>query len=319
MRILFVGKNFSQGLKDSDPSSLDSTARELGHQVVASLEDQPDILICVDFKRTDMKIIHRAQRMQIHTTLIINEPEVVIPQQSRRSIRSKFDTVLEIGRPDSIPQLKWAQTWRSIAREQARSKSVVLVNADKWSFIEGSLYWLRAAVASENPNLDVFGHGWDRKVHVRFAHRVFELLRTLVARRMPSLKGIRYVLSRPLAFKGSVQDKVQEMSKYNVAVVIENSQELLTEKLFDAWFAGCVPVYVGPSVKKFGLPSELVVECEPNKEHLKAAIDVALNFDRNQFLESLEQFLASSSGAEWEAKNAMMRALEAAISPNISK
>lgn len=319
MRILFVGKNSTQGLKDSDSSSLESTARELGHQVVASLEDQPNILICVDFKMTDIKIIHRAKRMQIPTTLIINEPEVVIPQQSRRSIRRKFDTVLEIGRPDSIPQLKWAQTWRSIDREQARSKSVVMINADKWSFVEGSLYWLRAAVASEIPNLDVFGHGWDRKLHVRFSHRVFELLRTLVARRMPSLKGIRYVLSRPLASKGAVQDKVQEMSKYSVALVIENSQELLTEKLFDAWFAGCVPVYVGPSVKKFGLPSELVVECEPNQDHLKAAIDAALKIDRNQFLESLERFLASSSGSQWQAKNAIKRALEAAISTNISK
>lgn len=319
MKILFVGKNFSQGLKDSDSSSLDSTARELGHQVVASLEDQPEIVICVDYKRADMKIINRAQKMQIPTTLIINEPEIVIPQQARNDIRCKFDRVLEVGRPDSIPQLKWAQTWRSINRQQARSKSAVMINADKWSFVTGSFYWLRAAAASEIRCLDVFGHGWDRKLHVRLAHRVFELLRTLVARRVPSLEGIRYVLSRPLTFKGATQDKVKEMSKYSVALVVENSQELLTEKLFDAWFAGCVPVYVGPSVKKFSLPSELVVQSEPDLEHLKAAIDSAINLDRSQFLKSLEQFLASSVGSEWQAKNAIKTVLEAAIAPNISK
>lgn len=318
MKILFVGKNFSQGLKDSDSSSFYSTARELGHQVVESLEDQPEIVICVDYMRADMQIINRAQKMQIPTTLIINEPEVVIPQQASKGIRCKFDRVLEIGRPDSIPQLKWAQTWRSTNRQQTRSKSAVMINADKWSFVTGSLYWLRAAVASESHNLDVFGHGWDRKLHVRFAHRVFELLRTIVARRVPSLKGIRYVLSRPLAFKGAVQDKVQEMSKYSVAIVIENSQELLSEKLFDAWFAGCVPVYVGPSVKKFGLPSDLVVQSKPNIKHLKAAIDSAINFDRSQFLESLERFLASSAGSEWQAKNAIKIMLEAAIAPNVS-
>lgn len=319
MRILLLGKNFSQGLKDSDLSSLDSTARELGHQVVASLEDQPEIVICVDYKKADLKIVDRARRKQIPTTLIINEPEVVIPQQSRRSIRRKFDRVLEIGRPDSIPQIKWAQTWRSIDREQTRTKSAVMINADKWSFIAGNLYWLRAAVASESKCLDVFGHGWDRKFYVRLAHRFFELLRALVARRMPSLKGIRYVLSRPLAFKGAAQDKVAEMSSYSVALVIENSQELCTEKLFDAWFAGCVPVYVGPSVSKFGIPSELLVESKPDKEHIKTAIDTALNFDRSQFLESLEQFLASSSAFEWQAKNAIKSALEAAIAPNISR
>jgi hypothetical protein len=318
LRILFVGKNFSQGLKDSDSSSLDSTARELGHQVVASLEDYPEILICVDYKRTDMKIIDRAKKMQIPTTLIICEPEVVIPQQARKSLRRRFDRVLEIGRPETIPQLKWAQTWRSLDREQARSKSAVMINADKWSFITGNLYWLRAAVASESHDLDVFGHGWDRKLHIRLAHRVFELLRTLVARRMPSIKGINYILSKPLSLKGAVLDKVEQMTNYRVALVIENSQELLTEKLFDAWFAGCVPVYVGPSVKKFGIPSELVVECEPNKEHLKASIRSALNFDRTQFLNSLEQFLASSAGSEWQANNAIKSALEAAIVPHFS-
>lgn len=319
LRILFVGKNHSQGLKDSDPSSFSNTARALGHEVVESLDDQPEIVICVDYKRADMKTIYQARKQKIRTTLIINEPEVVISQNSKTSVHRKFDSFIEIGRPESTPQLKWPQTWRVIDKSPYRSKSAIMVNADKWSFVSGSLYWLRAAIASESNCLDVYGYGWDRRWYVRLAHRVFELLRTIVALRLPTLEGIRHMLSRPIAYRGAVRDKVAEMSKYSVAVVIENSQELLTEKLFDAWFAGCIPVYIGPSVQKFGIPRELVVESKPNIKDLKIAIDTAVKMDRTQFVKSVEEFLATSAAKDWHARSAIRSALEVAISPDSSK
>lgn len=317
MRILFLGKNHSQGLKESDPSSFAGRALELGHELVESLQNQPEIVICVDYRGSDMRIINQARKSGIPTVLIINEPEVVIPQQYSKQIRRKFNKVLEIGRPDSSPRLKWPQTFRSISKITDRRQSAVMINADKWSFITGQLYWLRAGVASECSTVEVIGHGWIRPFWIRVSHRLFELLRTIAAFRLPNVEGIRYLLSRPISYKGTAEDKVEAMSAYKVAVVIENSQMLVTEKLFDAWFAGCVPVYVGPDLRSLDLPSDLAFPSLPSRSALEKAIAIAMAEDHTRFLQKLEHFLESSAAADWRSDNAIRAALDAALDTNV--
>ena len=314
MKILFIGKNHSQGLKDSDPSSLSSVARSQGHSIAKSLGELPDIVICVDFEKSALLAVKAARNISIPSVLIINEPTVVIPQHSKASVRRVFDKVIEVGRPDSLPVLKWPQTWVNPNSNSQRLHRAVVVNADKWSFVRGQLYWLRAAVVSTSQNTDTYGHGWDRPRSVRFAHRVHDFIRALSSFTGLSFKGVRFALATPKSLRGSADDKIQVMSQYKVALVFENSEELMTEKLFDAWFAGCIPVYVGPDLAPLGLPSSLFIRCQrPTVGEVSARITEALKIDHGVYLRNLQVFLADSGTRDWAARFAIQKVLDTAI------
>lgn len=314
MRILFTGKNHSQGLKDLDPSSLAGAAKSVGFESVSSIEENPDVVICVDFHNSALPLVRQARATGIKTVLVVNEPEVVIPQQAKQRIRQEFDKVIEVGRPWTNPSLAWPQTWLPIASNLERLDRVVLVNADKWSFVQGQHYWLRAAAASRIKSVDVFGFGWERSLAVRLAHRIFELWRTFASKTVPNFRGIKHLLATPSSYKGSASDKNTAMSKYKVALVVENSSEFLTEKLFDAWFAGCIPVYVGTPLKSMGLREDLAIECEPTLLSVENGIELAMNRDLGKFQQDLVEYLSSSAMKQrWGAKDSLNTILAAAI------
>jgi hypothetical protein len=306
VKILFNGKNHSQALKDLDPSSLSGAAQNLGFEMVNSLKEAPDVVICVDYDKSAIPTIRDAKTLGIRTVLIINEPDVVIPEHSQARILSEFDMVVKVARPQTSKLLKWPQTWLPLSENRERLDRVVLVNADKWSYVQGQHYWLRAAVSSQLDRIDVFGFGWDRPLFVRLAHRAFELWRTLSSRARPQFQGLTRILARPKNYKGSIRDKNSAMKNYKVALVVENSSEFLTEKLFDAWFAGCIPVYVGPSVEAFGIPSNLVFQVQqPSVQEVIISIDAALAADWESYFHNLKDFLSSDAAAEWKAESAL--------------
>lgn len=316
MRIFFSGKNAAQGLKESDPTSLISLAEKHEVTISETLTSQDDLLVCVDFETAILKLVRRAKRLGVRTCLIINEPSVVIPQHAQSRILKKFDKVIFVGRPYREPMLKWPQTWTPLRITGSRIDRAVIVNADKWSFVRGQHYWLRAAISNQDSRVDIYGPGWSRSGLERALHRVFEFVRTLFSLTRPSFQGLKYVLANPKNYLGMAEDKVETMSRYKVAVVIENSSELMTEKLFDAWFAGCVPVFVGPLVKQIGIPQDLVVETAPDVNSLRTAIQVALEVDIHDFHVRLADFLRSKEALEWKAELAIAEVLAEATTTN---
>ena len=316
MKIMFAGRNHGDYLKSVVPPPSLSNSPSLGYEVVYSLDDAPDLLICVDYKRSDLHLVSEARKRRCKSVLVIQEPEVVLPQHSKVSILKRFDSVLRIGRPDEYQQLKWPQSWRAVIRNPDRINSAVMINSDKWSFVPGHLYWLRAALAAQSKNLVVYGYGWQRPNITRLSHRLFELLRILATGTMPSFKGLKNSLSVPISYQGDTPDKVRQMSNYAVAVVIENSREFVSEKLFDAWFAGCVPVYVGPNIENMGIPPGLVIQSNPDVASLQDAIDRALLVDTDNFLDEIEKYLGTKDALEWSSEFALRSILSAAMATN---
>lgn len=89
----------------------------------------------------------------------------------------------------------------------------------------------------------LFGRGWDRPAALpgRWG-RVRNQLRKLLARFLPA--------KSPYAtWRGPVDDKIDLLTRARFCLAHENCRDLagyVTEKLFDCFRAGCVPVYVGP-------------------------------------------------------------------------
>ena len=71
--------------------------------------------------------------------------------------------------------------------------------------------------------------------------------------------------------------------------------DFLTEKLFDAFFARCIPVYVGPDVSKFEIPANLVVQVDPTFTSIEQGIEIAKAMDYEQWRTSLNAWLMSDS------------------------
>jgi len=147
------------------------------------------------------------------------------------------------------------------------------MSANKFSFIKGELYSLRAKAYAEIKSLDLFGSGWNRSLFFDLLKLAKELqIAVLAAPRKLTSSCAGNLRIRPCNFLGPAEDKLEALSRYKVSLVIENSTEFMSEKLIDSILAGTIPVYVGPPVEIFGIPKELVVSAEPKILCIQAAL-----------------------------------------------
>lgn len=93
--------------------------------------------------------------------------------------------------------------------------------------------------ANHPKDFDLYGMGWDEyhfgnKLPLRILNR-FHILKKIAASTFPSYRGI-------------VERKKPILEKYKFAICYENVKDVpgyITEKIFDCFFSGCVPVYLG--------------------------------------------------------------------------
>jgi hypothetical protein len=121
---------------------------------------------------------------------------------------------------------------------------------------------------------------------------------------LPKLKNLKLAFLAPQNHLGSAGDKHEVLSRYKVSLIIENDVSAMSEKLVDCILSGAIPVYVGPKVSDFGIPSDLVVECEPNLESVLDSIDIALKLDFVAFSKRAMAWATLKSSEEsWDLSN----------------
>ena len=144
-----------------------------------------------------------------------------------------------------------------------------MINGEKRSAVGGSLYGLRRSVIraldSQGVALAVYGPGWDDPPRLRFRRGMRQIGKSVLARVSPQVSEALGELDlRPRHWLGTVEDKRRAFRRAPTSIVIENSADYVSEKLIDAVTAGVVPLYVGPPLSVFGLPSDIAIECLPN-------------------------------------------------------
>ena len=103
----------------------------------------------------------------------------------------------------------------------------------------------------------LYGRGWERPAALpgRWG-RVRNQLRKLFARFLPA--------KSPYAtWRGPVDDKIELLTRARFCLAHENCRDLsgyVTEKLFDCFRAGCVPVYVGPKEINDLVPADSFID-----------------------------------------------------------
>lgn len=297
MLVYLTGRNSTTSLTEASNDSLRRYLIQAG-LLTAEFSITDSLFVCLDIDREAIRFIrdHRVPKNQ--TILVRNEPKVVCPANYQANNISKFGKVIDVGRPEAGPSraTRWPQNWPTHVSKASEglyenSSKLVMVNADKLSFVKGEMYTLRRASMHSLP-VDTFGIGWDNSFLKKSKILLGEFLIALASRRFPHLPSAKGWFSKPQNFKGKVTDKISTMEKYKYALVIENECSFVSEKLFDALFAGCIPVYVGGDLRSLNMPHGLVFKADPSIDGLITAFARAKQADYAEWSKLRDNYLS---------------------------
>lgn len=196
------------------------------------------------------------------------------PLSHSRSYTRMFESIFDVGSKANFP---WPLKDISFTDEQQRRISRgVMILGNKLSFSKSEFYSLRRQIALNLPSLDLFGTDWQ----MGFSQKIVTFCKALAL----SVLGRNFKVSAAQywfrSFPSSaipIDSKSLVYSRYKVALVVENDASRVTEKLFDALAAGCIVIYVGPSLANYdSVFLERVIECRPDLEAIRSALNFAL-------------------------------------------
>ncbi|MEN8907403.1 MAG: glycosyltransferase family 10 [Clostridiales bacterium] len=146
-------------------------------------------------------------------------------------------------------------------------------------------------------NFDLFGMGWDKPIFkgcFQKLNRIAFLFKFLKIK-YPSYKGI-------------VDSKIDILKKFKFSICYENAKDIpgyITEKIFDSFFAGCVPIYWGaPNINNF-IPKGTFVnrrEFKDNQE-LYVYLKNMKNNEYENYLVKIKSFLTSEKAKLFSAES----------------
>ena len=113
--------------------------------------------------------------------------------------------------------------------------------------------------------IDLFGRNWDRMPARVGKTRTPHLLRRVVGQVWPLKQRLfpnPVYTAAAAATKGPAPSKSQTLAQYRFALCFENSilKGWMTEKLFDCFFAGTVPIYWGAPDVLDWVPAECFID-----------------------------------------------------------
>ena len=263
---------------------------EQGHTICSSnWNDHADAIICNSYNRQIKKYLSESAIPISKRTLVLWEPFAVEATRYKESTLREFGTVWApsvvwaervSGNPFNWPQDEITQNNKSI-KWTNRENFSVMIQGNKFSSCTEEFYSLRRKVICElSSQLDLYGTGWNRGIN----YDIRLWLRSAIHHQFyrTKLQTIAMAGYKYKNYKGTTADKIQTLQRYRIAVVIENSQDYISEKLFDAVNGGCIAVYVGPPLSSFGIPEESAIQCEPVSNAIKATILKLISLDAKE-------------------------------------
>ena len=149
-------------------------------------------------------------------------------------------------------------------------------------------------------DFDLFGSGWDSPVARHgLMGRVIKKLR----RYIPKRAGHIFFPS----YRGRVASKLETFRKYRFSICYENVRDFpdyITEKVFDSFFAGCVPVYWGPSNISTYIPEDCFLDRRKfaSHEELYKYMTSMTEVKYTAYQERIAAFLASDLAMPFSAE-----------------
>ena len=95
-------------------------------------------------------------------------------------------------------------------------------------------------------------------------------------------------------FSDEPEDRLKPFKDYMYVIVVENCKHpnYFTDKIIDCFASGCIPIYIGPDLKSYEIPSFLYLQAEPNIGDIRSKINEAKKINYEEWRESLNIWLA---------------------------
>lgn len=169
-------------------------------------------------------------------------------------------------------------------------------------------------------DFDLFGSGWDSP---EARHGMTGRIAAKLQKFFPRQTGKVFFPS----YRGRVASKLDTMRRYRFSICYENVRDLsgyITEKIFDSFFAGCIPVYWGAANIEKYIPEDCFIDRRKFPSH-EALYQFMVTMNEDHYIgyqERIATFLTSDKAKPFSAEafaetivNTIMADLAAADSP----
>jgi hypothetical protein len=244
--------------------------------------------------------------------LVRQEPELVLPENYKAKNTANFWKIINVGSKSEkgFLNINWPQNINGnlkFINERKRGK-IILLNSNLISLHKSELYSLRREAAYKLDAIDLFGYGWNNSIFERLKSLLLELKKFINKPHKLKFSGLKYYFRTQKNYKGKVDNKILAMQHYSIALIIENSPTYVSEKIFDAFSAGCIPIYIGPDLNEFEIPNNLFIQANPNLNSIMDSFNLVQEMDYQVWFDHLNKWLNSSTcRVSWEAETYLFR------------
>jgi hypothetical protein len=149
-------------------------------------------------------------------------------------------------------------------------------------------------------DFEFYGINWDNEYRykdIRFMRKIYRI--------KPLQKFFPPAYS---SYKGSIQSKKEILEKYKFSICYENARDIpgyITEKIFDCFFAGCIPVYWGANNIYDHIDQGCFIDRREfkNYESLYYYMKNMQDEEYMNYLKNIEKFLNSDKGYLFSSEN----------------
>jgi hypothetical protein len=269
------------------------TLENLGCSIVKESEaPRIDAVIANSYSRDLIKIANKFNVSKDKMICVIWEPKIVDPRRYTIKNLNNYGTIFcpspLWAKGSNIKYFNWPQmnlkknSPNFVDWEKRRNRSVMIA-ANKFSVNNGELYSLRRRLSILNSlkdSMDLYGYGWNQG----FFYDLKLIIVSLVKSRFKifKLRSISGIGKIHQSYIGSVDDKLNKLQEYRINIVIENSSDYISEKLFDSVASGAITIYVGPKLQIFGLVDGIALTVAPDENDISKLIDQLLELPVNE-------------------------------------
>ncbi len=305
--------------------------RELGHQVntldMAPLESF-DAAIFYDhptFLNSYYRQLRKMPGKKLYLFLLENPANR--PDNYWRSNHGPFEKVFTWD-TRLVDDNKYIQVWLPVKipeqftiNRSEKTKFCVTIVSQKYSGHRAELYSERVRAIRwferEHPSeFDLFGLNWDRFYFSGKFSLLNLFLQRIYSKYPNSLKADRFP-----SYRGRVTRKNAVMRAYKFAIAYENAAfpGYVTEKIFDALFAGCIPIYIGaPDITDY-IPAEAFINKRefPDYASLYRYLKEMTEKEYNERLDAIENFVRGEKIKVFGPENFTQLILKHIVEPHL--
>lgn len=245
-----------------------NTISENNYEIVEEFSDEIFAVIFNSHKRPAISESDFASIPIRHRVLILWEPYIVETERYQPDVLANYGQV-------HAPSVLWARRvagrafkWPQdpIFRDpdpflnwDNRLSKIVMIQGNKFSARKGELYSLRRRILVNfsEAKIDLYGTNWNSGVQFDWLHWSMSFAVSRI--KDVSFSSIFGLGRKYSNYIGTSSDKQETLGNYQICLVIENSADFVSEKLFDALRAGCLTIYVGANLEDFGLTREVAL------------------------------------------------------------